>query len=246
MPEFACLTICNPYPWLILKYRDQLIPQWVRENFGPAGKRCENRTWPTSFGGEILIHAGKSKNWLKGIPPVEFERLGMLFGYIVGKATLYDCVRIDRNRHGGKVIPRSSRYRDVSYPELVTDEHAHGEFCWLLKDVCRIDEPIEYKGQQGIWRVPFSVMAGRTFTPVESGSAMTSVKIDAALGSSEWDLIGAEIVKAKGDGEDASGSRRYVAERLKLCDYKAVMKYLPHLTLDGAKALRAACAGIIQ
>lgn len=66
----------------------------------------------------------------------------------------------------------------------------------------------------------------------------TNVQIDAAIGG-VMDKIGAEIEKA--GKEDASGARRYIAERLKLCDFRAVMNSLPHLTLPDVKALREAC-----
>jgi hypothetical protein len=44
------LTICQPYAELIAR----------------GEKVIENRTWPTSYRGPLLIHAGKSREWLYG------------------------------------------------------------------------------------------------------------------------------------------------------------------------------------
>ena len=42
------LTICQPYPHLIML----------------GEKPVENRTWATSYRGPLAIHAGKSRQWL--------------------------------------------------------------------------------------------------------------------------------------------------------------------------------------
>jgi hypothetical protein len=43
-----CLTICQPHAWGIVH----------------GTKRIENRRWYTGYRGPLLIHAGKSKDWL--------------------------------------------------------------------------------------------------------------------------------------------------------------------------------------
>ncbi len=76
------LSIRQPWAWLI----------------ATGQKDVENRSWPTSFRGEFLIHAGKifddegyrwitSKMGLRMPDQSEFER-----GGIVGVAEIYDCV----------------------------------------------------------------------------------------------------------------------------------------------------------
>lgn len=52
------LTICQPYPHLICTPQSDLKDGDVR-------KRVENRTWGTSHRGPLLIHAGRSKAWLR-------------------------------------------------------------------------------------------------------------------------------------------------------------------------------------
>lgn len=82
------LSIRQPWAWLILR----------------AGKNIENREWPTSVRGRILIHASKGVTrdeyedacdplWASGgqtieLPPLEdLER-----GGIVGSVEIVDCV----------------------------------------------------------------------------------------------------------------------------------------------------------
>lgn len=76
------LSIRQPWAWLIVT----------------GHKDVENRTWPTSFRGEFLIHAGKAFDyegyeWVVSemglvLPePARFER-----GGIVGEAEMIDCV----------------------------------------------------------------------------------------------------------------------------------------------------------
>ena len=47
-----CLTICIPYPSLIMLPDDH-----------PHKKRVENRTWQTSYRGPLLIHSGRNRQW---------------------------------------------------------------------------------------------------------------------------------------------------------------------------------------
>lgn len=69
------LTICNPYPEMILL----------------GEKPIENRNWPTRYRGPLLIHAGKSRAWLGDYD----ERIyNLTFGAIVGICTLADCVKL--------------------------------------------------------------------------------------------------------------------------------------------------------
>lgn len=113
------LTICQPYAELIVR----------------GDKPIENRTWSTNYRGPLLIHAGKSRDWLDD----EDEHLmpGMAFGAIVGRVTLVDCVRVQR-------LP----------PHLRDHEHANGPWCWVLTDIERFAVPIPCRGAQGLWDYP--------------------------------------------------------------------------------------------
>lgn len=118
------ITICQAYPELIL-----------------AGEKpIENRTWYTSYRGELLIHAGKSKDWLTSEDIARFPL--MKFGYALGIATLVDCVHIKTRRWAEQ------------YPYLHRNEHAIGPYCWVLANVRRLGEPLQINGAQGLWTPP--------------------------------------------------------------------------------------------
>lgn len=110
------LTVCQPYADMIAK----------------GEKIIENRTWPTSYRGQLAIHAGKSRSWL--MEDDESERPNMAFGAIVATAELVDC-------------------RDVEClpAELSSRSDAEGPWCWILQNIRRLDEPVPVRGAQGLW-----------------------------------------------------------------------------------------------
>lgn len=119
------LTICQPYAHLILT----------------GEKRVENRTWPTRYRGPLLIHAGKSLEWMGGETPTQ----DMAFGALVGMAQLVDCVHIDTIE---------SRAVQQRHPWLYDHAHTEGTWCWVLDRVQRLERPIPWKGAQGLWDAP--------------------------------------------------------------------------------------------
>ncbi len=119
------LTICQPYAHLI----------------AVGEKPVENRTWPTRYRGPLLIHAGKSREWLTGNDPA-----GMAFGAVVATARLADCLHIERIERG----EYSGRY-----PWLADHRHTSGPWCWLLDGVQPLAEPVPARGAQGLWNLPW-------------------------------------------------------------------------------------------
>jgi len=131
------LTICQPYADLICLPDDD-----------DRAKRVENRTWSTSYRGLLLIHAGKSRQWLSGDNygiPIE----DMVFGAILGIARLADCVHVDRLSD-----PATNR----RWPWLEFHPHAEGPQCLVLTECRRFETPIPYKGAQGFFEVPREVV----------------------------------------------------------------------------------------
>jgi hypothetical protein len=125
------LTICQPYAALIVR----------------GDKLVENREWPTNYRGRLLIHAGKSRQWLDDEDEQEFADRGdpLVFGAVVGEARLADVLHIDRIRRG--------EY-DAKYPWLKDHAHTNGTWCWVLADVQRYAAPLTWKGAQGLWEFP--------------------------------------------------------------------------------------------
>lgn len=144
------ITICQPYAHLIVI----------------GHKRVENRTWPTSYRGPLLIHAGKSKAWLSTTEvapwkdPAELQYgvplADMAFGAIVGVAEMTGCVGISTGPNG------STFHNDAAvklrWPWIHSHEHTEGPFCFVLENVHRFETPIPYRGAQGFFDIPDDIV----------------------------------------------------------------------------------------
>jgi activating signal cointegrator 1 len=118
------LSICQPYPHLILT----------------GEKRVENRTWRTDYRGPLLLHAGKSREWLQGYPAQ-----GLVFGAVVGIVDLVDCLHIDRIDSGDC---------DDAYPWIQDHAHVSGPWCWIVERPRRLRHPLPWRGQLGLFELP--------------------------------------------------------------------------------------------
>lgn len=137
--RLKAITICQPYASLIVGWDG--MPPGIQ-------KRIENRTWFTDYRGSLLIHAGKSRKWLDSwdgpVPSV------MPFGCIVGAAKLVTCLR--------KRDTPTDRENVLSW--VHSHIHAEGPWMWVLDRIERFAEPIPYRGKQGLYDVPFGIIAG--------------------------------------------------------------------------------------
>jgi len=125
------LTVCQPWADLIVR----------------GIKPIENRVWRTHFRGELLIHAGMSRKWLddayhdrsirKLLPAID----GLIFGAIIGKAKVVDCVPIDE-------LPAKLRH----------SAFAGGPFCWILENSSAFKKPIPFRGRQQLFDVPDEIV----------------------------------------------------------------------------------------
>lgn len=123
------LTIFQPYAQLIM-----------------LGEKCvENRSWETKFRGQLLIHAGKSRDWLDTYHPLPKR---MDFGAIIGDCQLVDCVKYSP----GDRAPYPYRW-------LETDPHAEGRFCYILEKARLFKKPVPCVGMQKFWDVQGETMA---------------------------------------------------------------------------------------
>lgn len=140
------LTICQPYAALICLPDDH-----------DRAKRVENRTWSTAFRGELLIHAGKSRKFLKLSDDgkrdegYDLPLCDMSFGAIVAVARLADCFSV------AHPMDRDSAFR--RRPWLAGHEHVEGPFCFVLTEVRVFSAPIPYCGKQGFFDVPLETVA---------------------------------------------------------------------------------------
>jgi len=136
------LTICQPYAELIMR----------------GEKRVENRKWPTSYRGALLIHAGKNREWLELDETEKFDEsyniplAEMDFGKIVGVVQLRGCIHLQR---GGRFDPLIIE----AWPWLDDHEHAEGPVCFILEDAFRFSQPIPYRGLPGLFDIPAGIVA---------------------------------------------------------------------------------------
>ncbi len=140
-----CLTICQPYPYLILTPQAEL-PSGVEQ------KRVENRTWSTKVRGPLLIHVGKSRKWLETFPSINAD---LTFSAIVGVVDIVDVVQIVCEHGHCQHWPQEVCDR---YPWIIDHQHAEGPFCWILSNPRRFKRPIPYTGRLGLFEVPDSVV----------------------------------------------------------------------------------------
>lgn len=106
-----------------------------------GSKRVENRTWGTRYRGALAIHAGKSIDlaavpFVRGIDPVAV-RFPNKLGAFIGLGTLRD---VHARRPG-------------CCPGDPYAERGDGVFHWVIRAPITLVEPIDAKGQLGLWQV---------------------------------------------------------------------------------------------
>ena len=111
-----------------------------------GAKHIETRSWLTSYRGPLAIHAAKRytpdlqvmadqepfRSALAGIDPEGY------LGMVVAVAELVDCRLITADN-----IPPE--------PERSFGDYRPGRFMWILRDICKLAEPVPVKGKQGLW-----------------------------------------------------------------------------------------------
>ena len=104
------LTVRQPWASLIVEGR----------------KDIENRSWPTSYRGRLLIHAGSQIDPQTGWRAEDLPR-----GAIIGEVALVDVVTNSRSRWA---LP--------------------GQYHWVLRDARPLRRPIPCAGRLGLWPAP--------------------------------------------------------------------------------------------
>lgn len=126
------LSIQQPWVWAILH----------------AGKRVENRTWGHAYRGPLALHASKGKERLGDFGPGEPPESQLVFGAILGVADIVKCVKLDK----------LERLNPEQVAWLKAHPFASGPYCWILKNVRALPEPIFCNGARGLWDVSEEVV----------------------------------------------------------------------------------------
>ena len=115
-------------------------------------KKIETRSWKTKYRGEIYIHAGKSKKFLKRIHNNKvlklLENIGLNYGNIICKAELIDCVYMTK--------AFIDKVKSENNYEYILGEYAVGRYAWILQNVQKLNQKIHAKGKLNIWTYPES------------------------------------------------------------------------------------------
>ncbi len=143
-----CISLWNP--WAFLMAIDK--------------KRFETRSWPTSYRGPLAIHAAKRWNpqlellcTTEPFKSIIIGELGQLhygnleaylpFGQIIAVVDLLDCQKIT-------MAPMNM----PSSHEFAFGDYTIGRYVWQTRNVRRIN-PMPYKGQQGFFDIPDSLVS---------------------------------------------------------------------------------------
>lgn len=142
MQRIKALTISQPYASMIASGE-----KWI-----------ENRHWPTNYRGPLAIHAGKGRQYLDVRILRDYPT-----GCVIAVAQLVACVPLEPLR-----VHRRSRVLEdlsISVESVVSNEHAEGPWCWILRDVRPFRDPFPCRGAQGLWDwdPPAALLAERDF-----------------------------------------------------------------------------------
>ena len=106
-------------------------------------KKYEFRTWKTNYRGELLIHAGVGKD-LKAIKEFGKYNLNYSNGYIIAKAVLTDCIKVDNE------FRKKLRQENVLVYKNVIEDKSFNGYAFKLENVERI-RPVFVKGKLSLW-----------------------------------------------------------------------------------------------
>lgn len=102
------------------------------------GKPVENRKWSTKYRGDLVIHAGLDRKFMRRYDLPKWEAYykvklpppaDILYGVALGVVKLVDCVPFDAS---------------------MSIWHT-GPYCWLLENPRPFRHPIVCKGNLGLW-----------------------------------------------------------------------------------------------
>ena len=119
-------------------------------------KKIETRSWETKYRGRIVIHAGKSKKYIRGVI-AKFngiqlpDKFTLNYGKVIAIADLVDCTQFVHSLIPGRNTILLNG-EEVTEKEIAFGDCTVGRWAWVLENVQRV-EPLPAKGQQRIWNL---------------------------------------------------------------------------------------------
>lgn len=103
-------------------------------------KKYEFRSWKTNYRGKILIHSGLSTD-KKNINKFNQYNLNYSNGFIIGEATITDCILVEEE------FQNNLRKEN----NLVYGNNNVGLYAWKLDNIIKYEKKIPCKGKLGLW-----------------------------------------------------------------------------------------------
>ena len=110
-------------------------------------KKNETRHWSTNYRGPLLIHAAKK---VVGWPSIEIQNLfagiasqpsDLPRGVLLCQVDLIGCEQINTTNRPEGI-------------ELLLGDYTLGRFMWITDNLKTFDNPIPFRGRQGLFEVP--------------------------------------------------------------------------------------------
>jgi hypothetical protein len=146
-----------------------------------GAKRIETRHWQTSYRGPLLIHAAKTLSgagiiccdteefWAGVFKDFPAAQQGLLsgnphdliralpLGALIAVAELVDCVSTNLMRGHFTYATAFTEIKDTEQEHALGD-FTRGRYGWVLANVRALPQPIPYKGAQGLFTVPETIL----------------------------------------------------------------------------------------
>lgn len=131
------ITISQPYATLIAN----------------GTKFIENRTWPPNYIGKLAIHAGRGTQYLD---PIALERYPT--SCVIAVCDLVGCLHIKTIQAAYEKGEGIEGYTAQAIAQMAEHEHAEGPYCWLLKNIQKLRQPVSVRGRQKLWNFDDSLI----------------------------------------------------------------------------------------
>lgn len=130
-------------------------------------KHFETRSWSTKYCGDLLIHAGKGKDYMflcnrepfkSVLKKHGYDKDNLPLGSIIAKTDLMCCMKIidEKINSDFKVISATLENKwEVKGNELEFGYYSKGRYAWNLTSIEKLKEPMPVKGQQRLWNFDF-------------------------------------------------------------------------------------------
>lgn len=136
-------------------------------------KEYEFRSWKINYKGKILIHAGLTLEH-DMVERFSCYNLNYKMGYIIGEATLVDCIAVDDKFNNELRIKNPIVYAKSNHIE---------DYAWKLENIKKYEKPIPAKGKLGLWNYEVSKMHemrlnNGPFNLIKSGSKTIEMRLN--------------------------------------------------------------------